>query len=364
MTKQEIQAQKAKTKTSKKTVQTTKKAENATDTKATKAKTTPKDVTPQQAVEQIFANFLSNDPTLEFSIAWATIAPVYHQVLRRVAKTIRQDGFRPGKVPESIALERINQQYLIQEVMNKVANDAFQAALKESGKELFAEPELVVRRADQDSDWLVVAHLPQKPTIKLPDYQKFLKEHKKEQLKIIQAEQEKQQKAAAASEKKAKKEEKNTEKAPSATLSDEEINSRATDGALRALVEELHPAISAILVRRSATRQLDDLAAQLRQYQLTISDYLKQLKISETELTQQYMLQSLHNLQLEFVLDALMVAEKVTVTPAELDKKITELLPDVTDEEEKKRQLEEPSVHDYVELMAKRQKLADWLLKL
>ena len=306
----------------------------------------------------LLKDMLVDDPTLEFTIAWATVEPAYTKTLRQVARGMRQDGFRPGKVPVSIAEERVNRDYLIQEVMRAVGSDAFQAALKKSDVKLFAEPELLVKKADKNADWEIVAYLPQKTTVKLPDYKKFLANAKKRLLKTIQDEQAQLKKDAASKDKK-------EDKSPQPpTLTAEQMRARATDEALMELLRELQPKVSALLVRRTAQRELDKLAQQLQQYNLTLTDYFHNSGMSEQAVSQQYLLRALQDLQLEFILDALMTAEKVTVTDEEIQQALIKAMPDVTDETERQRQLAEPSVHDYIELMAKRQKLANWLLEL
>ena len=195
--------------------------------------------------------------------------------------------------------------------------------------------------------------LPQRTKIKLPEYKKFLSNKKKEVIKNLQKMQANAAKQAEADQK----------KAPPA-LSEDQLKARATDEALMSLMQEIKPKVSRTLIQRGAQQEYERLVDQLGQYQVTWADYLKNTGVSEEVLFQQFSLRALESIQTEFVLDALMDAEKVTASDEELLAKMKEVMPDVVSEEDQKRQLAEPSVRSYLELITKRQKLATWLLDL
>ena len=313
------------------------------------AKQTTKKEPSTPTIDQVIQDQLAQDPTLELTLSWTQVKPVYDKFLRQVAKNLKPDGFRPGKIPLSVAEERVNREALTQEVVRQLAPAVFADSLKKSQLTAFAEPELVITKADKGSDWLITAYLPQKTTIDLPDYKKFIRTHKKQARQQLEAVQ---------------KQDKKNSSTDSKPLTDKQLQAKATDQALMELLGELKPKVSTVLVRRSVSRELDKLHQQLAQANLSFSDYLRQTGMTEQVLVQQLMLSCLQNLQLEFILDALLTAENITATDADIAAKLTELMPDVTDEAEKKRQLDEPTVRDYLDLMAKRQKLAHWLLEL
>jgi len=59
--------------------------------------------------------------------------------LKKVARTVRMDGFRPGKVPMGVVAQRYGQS-LQYEVLNEQAGQAFWAAIQEAGLRLAGEP--------------------------------------------------------------------------------------------------------------------------------------------------------------------------------------------------------------------------------
>ena len=333
-------------------------------TAATVAATTEKNA-PKKAVstdkadknvptmDEILAQNFATDPTLEITLPWAQVKPIYDKVLAAVARNVKQDGFRPGKVPANVAKDLVDKNYLAQEVLRQLAPKFLQDELKKKPElKVFIEPELVIKAVEPDTDWQVVAYLPQKPTIKLPDYKKFLTEEKAKAF----AQAQKDQAEIAANAKK--------EKRAYTIPTDEQLQAQATDRALFALLAQVQPKISSIMVRRSAQREFERLVEQLQKNNLKIEDYLKQSGLDMESISQQWAYSSLQNLQLEFILDALLDAEKITASEEEILAKVKETLPNVTDSAEQKKQLEEQSVRDYMELLTKRKKLADWLLKL
>ena len=336
---------KTKDEKSKKTVKSVKKAETASPKAADKANKVP-------TMDDILAENFADDPRFEFSITWDKVKPVYEKVLASVAKNLKHDGFRPGKVPTSVAAEMVEPQYLAQEVLRELAPAIMEEELKKRELKVFVEPELVIKEVKPDQDWQLAAYLPQKPAFKLPDYQKILSTEKKQLQEKIKEE----QTAAHAQALKAGE--------PFTPMTEDEIKAQATDRALFKLLSEIKPKISPIMVRRSARRELERMQEQLQKANLTFEEYLKRTGMTAAAIEQQLMYSSLQNLQLEFILDALMEAEKITASDEEILTKIKEALPDLKTEAEQKKQLEEPQVRDYFELIAKRKKLADWLLNL
>lgn len=329
-----------------------KKTAAKTANKKTNSKKTATKETKTPTMEDILAENFADDPRFEFTIPWNKVQPVYDKVLKSVAKNLRHDGFRPGKVPANIAAEMVEPQYLAQEVLRDLAPAIMQEELKKRDLKVFVEPELVIKEVKPNQDWQLAAYLPQKPNFKLPDYKKILSEEKKKLRDQIKKEQEDTHAQAL------------KVGNPFTPLTEDELKAQATDRALYKLLSEIKPKISPIMVRRSAGRELERMQEQLQKANLTLEDYLKRTGMSAESIEQQLTYSSLQNLQLEFILDALMEAEKITVTEDEILAKIKEAMPNLKTEAEQKQQLQEPQVREYFELIAKRKKLADWLLAL
>lgn len=317
-----------------------------TTTTQTDKKASPKkDVS--SSTKQPWEKFLAEDPAFAFSLKWTEIAPIYQQVLQTAAKKIKQPGFRPGKVPASLAEDLLDEAYLVRQVLTKLAPAAYKKALAKQKYQPFSEPEIVIKAAEKNHDWQLQAFLPQKPVIALPkNYREWLQKSKQEAKKKFAAEQKKQSKQKAAP-------------APSET----ELNQLATDRALTALLGHCLPKISLILVRRSAQKEYERLSDDLAKHQLTLQQYLEQTKVKPEELEQQLMLSALRNLQLEFILDALLEKENIGTEPEEIKEKIKSNFADLS-EEQVAAQYQQEVVKNYFAVLVKREKLAKWLTNL
>jgi FKBP-type peptidyl-prolyl cis-trans isomerase (trigger factor) len=297
-------------------------------------------------------DFLLEDPSFEFGLAWEKVEPVYQKTVAQAAKRVKQPGFRPGKVPAKVAEDLLDKGYLIREVLKQLAAEAYKEALAKQKVKPFSEPEVVVIKADKGSEWRLRANLPQKPVIKLPDYKKLLKKYKMKARASLESKVE-------AGKKEANEKKDLSFKQPTVA----QLNLQATDQALLALLQELKPKVSLILVRRSAQREFERLQEQLQKHQLTLNDYLKNTRQTTEMIEERLMMSALQNIQLEFVLDALLEAEKIVANEAEIIEKMKVNFKEM-DEAGLKDQLKEPSVKDYFELLAKREKLSKWLTSL
>ncbi len=69
---------------------------------------------------------------LKVQFDWDEVAETYEKVAQKLRKNLKLDGFRPGKVPLSIAKRHLapNIQY---EFINQVVNDSYKKALEEKG---------------------------------------------------------------------------------------------------------------------------------------------------------------------------------------------------------------------------------------
>ncbi len=333
------------TKEEKKTQKVTAKAATAEE------KTAKQEKAP--TLDDLLKELIADDQEIKIVIKWEEVQPVYDRVLRAMAKTLKVDGFRPGKVPARIAEDRIRPDYLINQVTQQLLNGRLAKAVEESKIKPDADPNVMVTKAAKNIDWELTVALPQRTKIKLPDYKKFLQDKKK----TARQELEKVQKEMI---EKAKKEKKEAPK----LLDEEQLKARTTDEALMALIQEIRPKVSRTLVMRGAQQEYENLVNRLGQYQITWADYLKNAGVNEQMLDQQFALKAVENLQVEFVLDALMDAEKITASDDEMKQQMKAVMPEVTSEEDQNNQLATPQVHDYLELVTRRHKLAQWLLDL
>lgn len=86
--------------------------------------------------------------TAEFSGAeWTDAQKV---AFNKIAKTVRLDGFRPGKAPAALLKKRIPTAQVLQEALDTVLSKNYMTLLTENNVEPIAQPELTVESMDEE----------------------------------------------------------------------------------------------------------------------------------------------------------------------------------------------------------------------
>lgn len=112
----------------------------------------------------------TNRGVLTFTIAQENIKPELDRAFNKVKKDISLPGFRKGKITRAMFDKRFGEEALYQDVMNALLPNAYEAAVKEAGIEVVAQPTIDVVSMDKGKDWEVKAEVVTKPEVKLGDY--------------------------------------------------------------------------------------------------------------------------------------------------------------------------------------------------
>jgi len=117
-----------------------------------------------------FENKETNRGVLTFTIAQDQIKPELDRVFNSVKKTINVPGFRKGHLPRPVFDQKFGEEALYQDAMNALLPNAYEAAVKEAGLEVVAQPKIDVTSMEKGQDWVITAEVVTKPEVKLGDY--------------------------------------------------------------------------------------------------------------------------------------------------------------------------------------------------
>jgi len=92
------------------------------------------------------------------------------RVFNSVKKTLNVPGFRKGHLPRPIFDQKFGEEALYQDAMNALLPDAYEAAVKEAGLEVVAQPKIDVTSMEKGQDWVITAEVVTKPEVKLGEY--------------------------------------------------------------------------------------------------------------------------------------------------------------------------------------------------
>lgn len=296
---------------------------------------------------------IAENTSFELVLPWSLVEPAYNQEVGHAASHLKMAGFRPGKVPASMAEKRVDQEHLVTHVLRKVAPALLEKKFAEEGSKYhpISQPSVHPLSTLKGADWKVKVSFAEPPVIKLGDYKKTVKAAKKASEKEV-AEQEKALKEQSKKDKKDKK-------APT-ELTDEQKKEVQLRFIFRDLVEGVKPAIPELLVREETEYRLQNFAQSLNQFKIELQDYLKRRGTTIEQIIAEFQAEALASLQLEFVLSEIGKTAKIEVSDA--DRK--EALDAIKDEKLKAQYEKDQTYQNRLDNTIYRRKIIDHILSL
>ena len=117
-----------------------------------------------------FENKETNRGVLTFTIGQDQIKPALDRAFNAVKKNIAVPGFRKGHIPRPVFNHRFGEESLYQDVLNALLPAAYEAAVKEAGLEVVAQPKIDVTSMEKGQEWVITAEVVTKPEVKLGAY--------------------------------------------------------------------------------------------------------------------------------------------------------------------------------------------------
>ena len=117
-----------------------------------------------------FENKETNRGVLTFTIGQDQIKPALDRAFNAVKKNIAVPGFRKGHIPRPVFNQRFGEESLYQDVLNALLPAAYEAAVKEAGLEVVAQPKIDVTSMEKGQEWVIIAEVVTKPEVKLGAY--------------------------------------------------------------------------------------------------------------------------------------------------------------------------------------------------
>ena len=112
----------------------------------------------------------TNRGVLTFTISQEQIKPELDRVFNSVKKTINVPGFRKGHLSRPVFNQKFGEEALYQDALNNLLPNAYEAAVKEAGIEVVAQPKIDVVSMEKGQDWTISAEVVTKPEVKLGAY--------------------------------------------------------------------------------------------------------------------------------------------------------------------------------------------------
>ncbi|PIR62010.1 MAG: hypothetical protein COU66_00800 [Candidatus Pacebacteria bacterium CG10_big_fil_rev_8_21_14_0_10_44_11] len=264
-------------------------------------------------------SFIGANTVLTISIPWKEAEAAYEQAKKKIAKTLKADGFRKGKVPAELAEQLAGQDKIVEIALQALLPNKYQEAITKAKKKPLTYPEIKPIKIEMGKDWELEVQIAEKPEIKLANYKKTVRDAIKEaNKKIAETLKENAKKAAENKDTKAAKPEKNQE------FTDDQKDDYRLQHIYQALVQTTKSVIPELLVKEEVKADLNQLTHQLEQVKLTFDNYLKRRSFTFEQLSQEMTVNALGKLQIAFVMDAVATEAQLSITETEIEAYINE----------------------------------------
>ena len=281
-----------------------------------------------------------DDGTLEItlSLPWDIISKERNETVTKLIEQVEVKGFRKGKAPRELAEKQLDNAKVYEEAIRHLVPDAYEKAIKEQSIRPIMQPDIHLKKAKEGEAWEVVMYTCEKPEIAVSKYKEIIQkargELKKDDL-FIPGKSPVEEKKESPDEKKQKQ----------------------LNAILDALLKEIEIKIPGILLTEDVNRRLSTFLDQLTKLGLTIDTYCKSKGITADQLRKQYEDEARNTYKLEFILEEIAEAEKVTVGDGEIEAVITKTA------DPKEREALQHNKY-YIASLLRRQKTLDKLLSL
>ncbi len=290
----------------------------------------------------------------------------YNQVLNRLKKNVTAPGFRKGAVPSKIAEDQIGSSEIIERALQQLVPDLYQAEISKNNYQPLTQPEFHPVKLEKGSDWVIEAHLAQKPEVNLKNYKNVVKKAKKEAAKHLEEQIKEAKKAHAKTVATVtKKDPEEGEKAAAAAKkitqpTAEQQKEHELHHIYQALVNENGPQVPELLVKEEVRYELNNLVSRLESMNMKLDDFLQRQGMTFEQLSAQFAAEALGRIQLTFLLDAIAAAEKLEVTDQEIEEQVNK----IEDQKLREEQRKNPQYRALIEQTLKRRKVANWVAAL
>jgi len=272
-------------------------------------------------------------------VPFAEVEKTKEEAIKKAGELLEIKGFRKGKAPENLVIETLGPNKILELTLEKIIPDLYPKAVANFGLKPIVSPKVELVSAKDKENWQVKFTACEEPEIKLGNYIEELKKQKA--AKAIWT----PEKGAEPIKKEKSVEDLQKEK-------DDKL-----DNALRWLAENIKVEISELIIEAEVNHKLSELLDQTQKLGLTIDQYLASTGKTIEALKEEYRQSVTRTIGLQLILGAIAEAEKIMVTPEEIEKTIS-----AAKSEEEKKSLE--SQRYLLASVLRQQKTLDFIAKL
>lgn len=259
----------------------------------------------------------------------------YKISFKRLQNELTVEGFRKGKVPDSIAEKHLTKDAIYQDLLKTLLSRIYEEIVKKDSLVPVMNPKIDIVKAKENEDWEIKITIAEKPEVTLNDY--------KELIKKVKQNKKKDEIWVPGKDKEVKKTEDDKQKLLNEVLS--------------LLLKEAKIEISDLIIEEELNQRLARLVDDVQKIGLTTESYLKSKNLTLDDLKNRYKQEINDTYKMEFLLNFIADKENIKVEKEDLDKLFMNI------KDEKERASAQQNAYFYASILRK-QKTLDLLLSL
>ncbi|HEV2890401.1 MAG TPA: trigger factor [Frankiaceae bacterium] len=108
---------------------------------------------------------------IDVEVPFEELAPAIDTAYKRIARQVKVQGFRPGKVPPRILDQRVGRSVVLEEALNDALPKLYRAAVDENDVAVVGQPEVELTAFADGEPMTFSATVDVRPDVLLPDYE-------------------------------------------------------------------------------------------------------------------------------------------------------------------------------------------------
>lgn len=231
------------------------------------------------------------DGTIKIAITLphASVEKTREEVIVALTKEVNVPGFRKGNAPKHLAAEKLNREYVQEEVLKKLLPPAYMEAVQEHQLRPIMNPKMHLDKLTEGEDWEFTALTCEMPNVTMTDYKPEVKKLTAKGKIIVPG---------------------------------KEAEKPKLEDVVKVLLDHAKVQIPQILVEQETDRLLAQLLDDIKRLGLSLEQYLGTTKRTPDDLRKEYSVRAESDIKLEFVLQKVAEVEKITVSNEEVEEAI------------------------------------------
>lgn len=268
---------------------------------------------------------------IEASISAKELSAYRVSALKSINEEVSIDGFRKGKVPENVLVEKVGDMTILYEMAELAIADAYPRILEEKKIEAIGRPEVKITKIAKDSPLEFTITTAVMPEITVGDYKKIAKAEMKKDFEVKEVTDEEVDKVLAEIEKQhGHKHDEPEYRERVRTSLNAEKKHIATEKRRLAIADEILKTVDVNLPRIMVEQELARSEAQFRddisRLGVKLEDYLEKLKKSIEDLRKDWEEGAKKKATLQLVLNKIAETEKLSPDTEQVEKEVGMIL--------------------------------------